>query len=246
MNAALGAVGGAAAPNEREVYRWFTIALAAVVFVGFARSFFLHPMFPERAVPPEGFFTLHGVVFASWFALLVVQASLVTAGRVDLHRKLGAAGVVIAALMVVLGSVGALIAAKRPGGFVGLPVPGLVFLAVPLIEMAMFAVLIALAVIKRADPPSHKRLMVIASASLTAAAFARWPVVGDYGPPGFFAATDLFLIALAIWDWRSRGRLHPVTLWAGGAVILSEPLQLMLGGTSAWLSFARWAVGLVG
>jgi len=246
MNAATGAVRGAALPSEREFFRWLTVALALVVFVGFARSFFLRPMFPERAVPPEGFFTLHGVAFTAWFALLVVQASLVTSGRIALHRTLGVFGVGLAALMVVLGTLGALIAARRPGGFVGLPIPGLVFLAVPLIEMAMFAVMIALAVVMRADPPSHKRLMLIASASLTAAAFARWPVIGDWGPPGFFAASDLFLVALAVWDFRTRGRLHPVTLLAGGAVIVSQPLQLMISGTAAWTGFARWAVGLLG
>ena len=245
MSAVTGAVRGAALPNEREVYRWFTIALATVVFVGFARSFFLRPLFPEHPVPPERFFLLHGTVFAAWFALLVVQASLVASGRVALHRSVGVAGAVLAALVVVVGTIGALIAAGRPGGFIGLPIPGLVFLALPLIEMVMFAVLIAIAIAKRSDPATHKRLMIIASASLTGAAFARWPIVGNFGPPAFFAASDLFLIAVAIWDFRSRGRLHPVTLVAGGLVILSQPMQLMVGSTASWLSFARWAVGLV-
>jgi hypothetical protein len=245
MSAATGAIRGAALPNEREVYRWFTVALAAVVFVGFARSFFLHPMFPERAVPPERFFMLHGAVFTAWFALLVVQASLVASGRVALHRSIGVAGAVLAGLMVVVGTIGALIAAGRPGGFIGLPIPGLVFLAVPLIEIVLFAAMIAVAIAKRGDPATHKRLMIIASASLTAAAFARWPIISNYGPPAFFGASDLFLIAVAIWDLRSRGRLHPATLIGGGAVILSEPVQLLLGPTSGWQSFARWAVSLV-
>src|SRR5262249_39683979 len=162
-----GAIGSAALPNEREVYRWFTIALAAVVFVGFARSFYLRPLFLERPVPPESFFMLHGAVFTAWFALLIVQASLVTSGRVALHRSIGVAGSVLAGLMVVVGTIGSLIAAGRPGGFIGLPVPGLVFLAVPLIEMVVFAVLMSLAIAKRSDPATHKRLVIIASASLT-------------------------------------------------------------------------------
>lgn len=245
MSASTGAIRGAALPNEREIYRWFTIAMAAVVFVGFAESFFLHPMFPERPVPPERFFLLHGVVFATWYALLVVQATLVTRGRVALHRSLGVAGAVVAALMVVLGTIGALMAAGRPGGFVGLPIPGLVFLAVPLIEMVIFGTIVSVAIAKRSDPATHKRLMIIASGSLTAAAFARWPVVGNYGPPAFFAASDLFIFAVAIWDFRSRGRLHPATLAAGLGVILSQPVQLLTGNTAGWQSFARWAVSLV-
>jgi hypothetical protein len=53
-------------------------------------------------------------------------------------------------------------------------------------------------------------------------------------------------VALAVWDLRSRGRLHPVTLWAGLGYILSQPLRLALSGTEAWLAFARWATGLLG
>jgi hypothetical protein len=45
---------------------------------------------------PETIFYVHGVVFAAWFLLLLVQPSLVTAGRVDLHRRLGLLGAALA------------------------------------------------------------------------------------------------------------------------------------------------------
>ena len=65
---------------------------------------------------------------------------------------------------------------------------------------------------------------------------ARWPIVVDLGNPlVFFALTDLFLIPLVIWDLRTRGRLHPVTLWAGLLLVVSQPLRLWLSGTEAWL-----------
>jgi len=43
---------------------------------------------------------LHGAVFSSWI-LLVSQTSLASAGRVDIHRRLGIAGFLLACLMVV-------------------------------------------------------------------------------------------------------------------------------------------------
>jgi hypothetical protein len=54
------------------------------------------------------------------------------------------------------------------------------------------------------------------------------------------------VVALAIWDFRSRGRLHPVTLWGGLAIIVSQPLRLMVSGSEGWLAFTRWATGLLG
>lgn len=232
-------------PAERVFYLTMAVAVAVTVFVGFARSFFLRPLFPNWPSPSEPIFYAHGAVFASWYALLVLQASLVTAGRVSLHRRVGLAGAGLAAAMVVLGTLAALIAAHRPTGFVGIPIPPLIFLAVPLADIVIFAILITSAIAKRKDPQSHKRLMLIASISLLAAALARWPVLHGMGPMAFFGATDLFLIPLIVWDLKSRGRLHPATIWAGSLLVLSQPLRLALAGTALWMSFARWAVGLV-
>lgn len=232
-------------PAERVFYLSMTLLLAFTVLVGFARSFFLRPLFPGWPSPSEPLLYVHGTVFAAWFALLVVQASLVTSGRIELHRKLGVFGACLVVAMVVLGTLGALVAAHRHSGFVNVPIPALMFLAVPLTDMLILPALVALAIVKRREPQSHKRLMLIASISLTAAAFARWPVLRNLGPLAFFGATDVMLVPLLAWDLKSRGRLHPVTLWAGAAVVLSQPLRLALAGTPQWLSFATWAVGLI-
>ncbi len=243
MAVAFETLGRARLSAERRFFLTASVAMAAVVFVGFARSFFLHPLFPDHPRPPEDFFMLHGAVFAAWFVLLVVQASLVTTGRLAVHRQLGVLGCVLAAAMVVLGMRAGLVAAHRATGFVGVPIPALVFLVVPLAEIVLFSVLFVLAIVNRREPQRHKRFMLIASASLLSAAFARWPVVGAFGPAAFFGLADLFIVALAIWDRRSRGSLHPVTKWAGGAAILSQPLRLALASTPLWMTFAHWAVG---
>ena len=93
---------------------------------------------------------------------------------------------------------------------------------------------------------SHNGVSLLASGNLVAAALARCVVVLSLGPPAFFGLTDLFLVTLAIWDFRTRGRLHPVTLWGGMLIIVSQPLRLVISGTEGWLAFARWATGLVG
>jgi uncharacterized membrane protein YozB (DUF420 family) len=234
------------AASERRFFGGMALALLASVFLGFARSFYLKPVFPDWPAPTESIFVLHGLAFTAWILLLFAQTTLVAKGRVDLHRKAGGFGVALAIVMVVLGVLGALIAARRPGGFVGIPVPPLQFLIVPLAAIALFSLFVALAVLRRRDTQSHKRLMLLASVQLVTAAIARWPVISSFGPPAFFGITDLFIVALAIWDFRTRGRLHPVTLWGGLLAIVAQPAQLVFSGTEAWGAFARWATGLPG
>lgn len=231
---------------ERRFYSGLSLAMFVVVLVGFSRSFFLRPLFPDWPSPPETIFYVHGAVFTAWCVLLVAQPRLVAAGRTDLHRSAGWCGAGLAVAMVVLGSVGALVAARRPTGFVGIPVPGEQFLIVPIVDMLLFPAFVAAAVARRHDAQAHKRLMILASVNLLAAAIARWPVIGQAGPPAYFGLTDLFVVALGVWDVRTRGRLHPVTLWGGLAIVLSQPLRLVLSETQAWLSVARWAMGLLG
>jgi len=110
--------------------------------------------------------------------------------------------------------------------------------------VALFAVFVTLAVLKRRDSQRHKRFMLLATISMLGAAFARWPGVSDMGPPVFFGLTDLFIVALAVWDFRSRGKLHSATLWGGLAIVVCEALSLMIMGTPGWIAFATWATGL--
>ncbi|HWO88936.1 MAG TPA: hypothetical protein VNL98_07285 [Gemmatimonadales bacterium] len=231
---------------EHRFFTGMALAILATVIVGFAPSFFLRPLFPGWPSPPETIFYVHGAVFTAWVVLFVVQTSLVAGGRTGLHRKIGPSSAVLAAAMVVLGTLGALIAARRPTGFLGISVPPLQFLATPLFDIALFAAFTWLAIARRQNPQTHKRWMLLATVNLVTAAIAPWPGVGPFGPVAFFALTDVFVLPLAIWDFRTRGRLHPVTLWGGLLIIVSQPLRLVVSNTEGWLVFARWATGLLG
>jgi uncharacterized membrane protein YozB (DUF420 family) len=229
---------------ERRFFTGMSLAMLVVVCVGFARSFFLHPWFPDHPAPTEPIFLVHGVVFAAWSVLLVLQPSLVAHRRLDLHRAFGVAGAVLAAAMVVLGALGALVAANRVGGFIDVPVPPLQFLVIPIVDIGLFAAFVAIALARRRDAQAHKRWMMLATVNLLTAAFARWPgVVPD--PLVFFLLADLFIVALAVWDYRTRKALHPATRWGGLTLIVSQPLRLAISGTPAWLAIAAWLTGLM-
>lgn len=174
--------------------------------------------------------------------LLVVQTSMIATGQVALHRRLGIAGIALAACMMVLG--GAVAIARAQQGILGPPgIPSLVFLAIPLMTLIVFPTLFGAAIYFRRRADFHKRLILIGTVELITAAIARLPVIVSIGPPAFFAAADCFIVALAVYDYRTRGRVHPATLWGGLFLIASQPLRLIVSGTPAWQSFAGWLAG---
>jgi hypothetical protein len=225
-----------ASRRERLYYVGMAVVIATIAFAGFAPSYYLRWHYDSPPLMP--LLHLHGLVFTSWLVLLVVQTSLVAAGRVDLHRRLGVAGAVLAGLMVVVGTVTAVIRAGQGAAPPG--VSPLAFLAVPLGDIVVFASLVASALHFRRRPDVHKRLMLLATISLMAAPIARLPFVLQGGPPAFFGLADLLIVACVAYDIISRGRLHRATVFGGLVIVLSQPLRLMLSGTGAWLRFAEW------
>ena len=231
-----------AAPRnaERRFYGLAALAAALIAFAGFARTYYLGGAFDAPKLP--GLVHLHGVVMTSWIVLFAVQAGLVAAGRVDLHRKLGVAGAVLAALVVVVGIATAVDGARRgvsPGP------PPLVFLAIPLGVILVYGTLVAAAIANRRRPDWHKRLMLLAAISVLTPAIARIPIdaLQAGGIVAFMGLTDLFAIACIAWDTARSRRLHPAFLRGGLFLVLSHPAMLALAGSAFWMEIARRIVG---
>jgi hypothetical protein len=229
---------------ERRFHVGISIALLATVFVGFARSFYLRPLFPSWPSPAEPVFYLHGVAFTAWFVLLVAQSYLIGARQLSIHRTIGYAAIPLGLAMLVLGYTASITAASRPTGFVGIPVPALQFLIIPFVDLFTFGTFIALGVLNRRASQAHKRWMLLASIAMLPAAVARWPGLIGGSPVAFFGLADLFLVAMVAWDLRSSGRIHRVTLWGGLALVISQPLRLAMSSSPAWLTVAHWLTGV--
>jgi hypothetical protein len=219
-------------------YTGLPIAMALAVFVGFAPTYYMKTAFGTPALAP--LYHVHGFLFTCWMLLLIIQPALVATGRTALHRRVGVAGGLLAAGMVVAALAVSIDLGRRGASPPG--VPPLVFLVVPLTTVVVFPVLIGAALLWRNRPQIHKRLMLIGSMELITAGFGRWPVVGPLGPLAYFAATDIFVLALLVHDRATTGRFHRATLWGGLFLIASQPLRLMIGGTDTWQAFARWLI----
>jgi hypothetical protein len=225
-------------PRTRRFFVGVATAIAITVFAGFSRTYFLkaHYGTPELGL----LLHVHGFVFTSWVLLFLAQTTLVAAHRTDLHRRLGGGGAVLAALLLIVGTTTAILRVK--GGSAPIPgVPPLAFLAVPLFDMVVFAILIGAGLSLRGNPETHKRLMTLATISLMSAPIARLPFgLLRAGPPAFFGLTDLFIVAMLVYDLVTRRRIHPATIWGGLLIVASQPLRLMISGTPTWMALAGW------
>jgi hypothetical protein len=232
-----------AAREPRRFYAGLSLAMAATVLAGFGPTYYGRllqdgPSLTFGGAPFTPLVHLHGALFTAWVLLFVAQAALVATGRTSVHRRLGAVGGVLAAAMVMVGVRTAAASAAR-----GSAPPGmdpLVFLAIPVFDMVLFVGFVGAALLQRKQPEAHKRLMVAAYASIIVAAVARLPGVAALGPPAFFGLALLFMVAGAVHDRVSRGRVHPAYKWAMLVFVISVPLRLGLSGTAAWRAFAVW------
>ena len=225
--------------RERIFFTGMAIAIVTTVFAGFSRTWFLRPYFhqTQTLIP---LLILHGTIFTSWIVLLVAQTTLIAAKRPRTHMRLGIAGGVLASLMLIVGTVTAIVRAKGPS-----PLPGinpLSFLTIPLGDMLIFAILVGAAFYFRRKLDIHKRLMLLATIALLPAAVARWPIgfIETGGPLIFYGLSDLFILPCLAYDFVSRGRPHRATVLGGALIVASHPLRMVIGMTHAWLVFATW------
>jgi hypothetical protein len=228
---------------DRLFYGGMASVLALTVVLGFAPTYYLKVAANDGSLatitgaPATPLIHLHAVLFTSWVALFIVQTALISMRRVTVHRRLGVAGAALAIAMIAVGTLAAIGMAKRGGAPPG--VPPLAFLAIPLGDMVMFAGFVTAALVLRRRREAHKRLMLLAYASLMAAPAARLPGMLPLGPFAFYGVALVFPIAGVIYDLATRRRVHPAYVWGGTLLMLSVPLRLLLSSTPAWTAFAQ-------
>jgi FtsH-binding integral membrane protein len=233
-------------PGRRYDHLFFStmaLLMLATVFVGFAHTYYLAGVF--HAPLPSLIIHLHGAAFSCWILLLVTQTSLVSAGRVDIHRRLGVAGFFWGCLMVILGVLAATDSLARAAGPVGRDPKA--FYIVPLTDMLIFGTLLFFAFRARLDSPAHKRIIYIATTGLLIAAIARWPMPFSYRKNLIDAwLSYIFLVILVAYDLWSTRKVHRATLWASAFLIFIQQIRLPIGKTAVWHTFASWAQSLAG
>jgi hypothetical protein len=233
-----------AAVASRRFYGAMAISIAALVFAGFARTYYLREWFD---VPPITMLLhLHGLAFTAWVLLFVVQTRLIAAHNYRMHMRLGIAGVIVAACVVVLGVATAIVSASAPRMRpMGLTSPQ--FSLIPLVAITSFAILVSAAIFFRRRPEFHKRLMTLAMIAVIAPPTARLIALTTDGTHFLAIQTSMtavLVILCLINDWQGRRTLHPLYAICGTFLVISWPLRVWVARTPAWDHAGQWIAQL--
>ena len=211
-------------------------ALLATVLIGFAPTFYLREAFGMPAFPPYVF--AHGALLTLWFAWFCLQTTSVSFGGVDLHRRLGVAGAVLAVPVALSGAQVALGYGPRQLSVHGAEATDVVRVSMVAWGNAgmlvAFVALFSIGVAKRRVAHVHRRLMYLSAVSLMPPALARIarnPVRELPEPLIMGGGLAVLLRSLALFDLRRRGRPHVATVLGGGALGVALVVSVGIGLT---------------
>lgn len=235
-------------------YFVMSLVIATIVAYGFsqnAKATFIHPTIARPFV-----LYVHAVVFSGWVLFLIFQSALVRTGMVQWHRRIGWIGVGLGVAVLVVG-VETAISMGRFNIFHFHPRYPEGGLLISFFDITAFTIPFALAIYWRTEPESHRRLQLMATCALTAAAFGRFPRLFLTGPNqspaarGFliwvslYAGVDLLISVATLRDLVVNRRIHPTYLYVLPAIVLCQVWMLytLLHHSEWWLKTARFILG---
>lgn len=234
---------------ERLLYAGAAAFLLVLMFLGF-QQFYLHGRaYPDRdlAPPIRTLIILHGCAMTAWMLLFLVQPLLIVSGRRRAHARLGRAGAILAAGIVVLGLRVAVEAARiKPPDLRIFGFTPTQFLLIPIASILLFAGFVVAGVWYRRRPEVHRPLMLLSVLAVMPAAVNRIAAIENlyhgtvwatlFGP--FFSTLVIgaaFLVLARLltrmWDrWYAAGYAGLAVAWVA---------TVHLATTSAWEHLAR-------
>jgi hypothetical protein len=190
---------------------------------------------------------LHAAVMASWVSLLAAQATLVLTGRVDLHRRLGLASLVVGPLVLIM--LVAITIARQNAAY-GTPAGTIVnnILFVQIRSIVLFPLFFIWALRTRHnDPQTHKRMMLLATLMLLDAAIARMSWLPFNQFPRDYLAIHVYLMLLFVpallHDLIRSLRIHRAWVWGFGLMLPWVVATEFVWGSDWWGKLGPKIVG---
>jgi hypothetical protein len=240
--------------EDRYFYMWMAGAFVFVAFGGFIPTFWAKVASGTFHAPPIVY--IHGTLLFTWTCFYFVQTALIAARRTMNHRAWGLAGIALFSVMMCSILVAEMAVLKRDEAL-GMGDAARRFAAVTLCAWPLMAGLFTLAIANIRRPYVHKRFMMLLMIAMMTPALARifltlFAPPGAGGPPPPFVSVppalvaDLFLVVAMVYDWRTRGRPHPVYVYGGLLLIAQQVLTVPFAATATWMSIVKSFESLAG
>jgi hypothetical protein len=230
-------------------FLWMTIAMGAVIFIGFGISY-LQPLATGSLAPFAPIVHVHGIFYFAWMLLLMVQPLMIRQKNVALHRSIGLFGIAIGTGVIILGSIVTIVFTKRLVADSDPTIYGLMYIS--LLAVLGFGTLFFLAIKNIRDGASHKRYILLATNVLVMGGINRILATFGFGFDAEFVylprylLVDLFVLAMLVYDWRTMGKLHKATLIGTAVNVIPQLLHAPIVGSATFVELTHWLGNLSG
>ena len=233
--------------KDRATFFYFGFALIGLtaIALGFGVTYTL-PM-ARRTFAAPWFVHLHGAAALAWVLSFITQTMLIKKRRAQLHQRLGQIALPLALLVWASGIATALWAAQRDLGEQGSAATS--SLAGTFNGLSLYLLLVLAALFTRRRPDWHKRLAMLATVQLLWPAFFRLrhllPAV-PY-PDISFALIMAYspILFAAVRDNLRYGKVHPVWLFFGPALVIEQSLELVFFDKGLLRQSGKWLYHLL-
>jgi len=201
-------------------YAWF-------IFFFVIACFGAKAIFDSEGLPPiTNLHHFHAVAMLSWFFLFALQPTFIRFDKIKSHRVFGQLSPIVVIAFIGFGIAISLHNWDRMGWPLIITANG--------VNLIIFVILYALAIIKRQQAATHKRFMLYATISLLGPAAGRIPEIFDQSP--YLSVPVLMALQLAplVHDKMVHRKIHKAT-WIGFVLmLLAIPIIVGLSESSAW------------
>ncbi len=215
------------------------IGLLAIL-IGFLKPFII-PL-SEGSFNAPTIVYIHGIIAFLWVLLFTIQSNFILTKRYKTHKTLGYLGVIIASgAAITIVPVGLYAVEKELK--IGLGETAISGIIGNCTTAVMFGSLVFAGIYYRKKPNIHKRLILLSTIVLLWPAWFRFrhyfPSIER--PDIWFAVVlaDSLIIISWLWDKIANGKIHPVLLFVGTAIIFEHVLEVVMFDSKGWRIIAQ-------
>ena len=202
--------------RQEQVF-YLRLAVGITIFTVFSFAQWALRGYADYAAAPVAVH-IHSIAMLCWLGLFITQNYLAGKGSLELHRKLGWLGVVLAIFVAVMGTyvTTEAVALHRVPPIFTAPY----FLVMGPIHTYFFLGTLAAAVAMRRNTEWHRRFMLVATVLILEPPIGRivpLPVLASPLGPWVELLLQIGLLAIAmVYDRKVRGSVHPAYWWGVG------------------------------
>lgn len=207
-------------------FLYFSCLMLTIAVGGFGLNAIVNP---EELPHISAYIIAHGTCMFLWYLLLVIQAGMIRAKNIALHKQLGKLSVALVVGILLTGIWVSVSTYAR--------LEDAAIVMANIVNIGSFIVLFTFALYYNKHPAIHKRLMIYASLAMLIPAFGRLTKALHINE--VFSLLFLILLALAplVYDKKTLKKVQGVTVIGIVTIIAGLGLIVGIGLSESWANF---------